>query len=190
MLSHAGITHANVLNDMWLSLAGGVTSGVHPFHTPVLASALGHEPDLRTVVLRSADEKHRQISCHTDIRSPKVSILQSNPRVAWLFYDRVARVQLRLYGGASIHSTDSIAAARWKQCTQNSRQCYLTPNAPGMALIGQDERPSGPDSGFENFAVISCEVSAIDWLFLSAGGHSRARFDWTDDHWNGKWIAP
>ena len=190
MPKQAEITYTNVLNDMWASLAEGVKSGVHPFHTPVLGSALGHEPDLRTVVLRSADEKHRTISCHTDIRSPKVSMLQSNPRVAWLFYNRATRVQLRLYGEASIHSTDPIATARWKQCTQNSRQCYLTPNAPGMTLTGQNEEPSDADSGFENFAVISCEVTAIDWLFLSAGGHTRAHFDWDNDHWNGKWIAP
>ena len=190
MQNETEITHENVLSNMWASLADGVQNGVHPFHTPVLANVLGHDPDLRTVVLRSADEEQRQISCHTDIRSPKVSTLQTNPRVAWLFYDRGARVQLRLYGEVSIHSIDTFAAARWEQCTHNSRQCYLTPNAPGMALTGQNERPSDADRGFENFAVISCEVSAIDWLFLSAGGHKRARFDWHDDLWNGKWIAP
>ena len=190
MPSHTEITHAKVLSDMWASLADGVKSGVHPFHTPVLANVFGHDPDLRTVVLRSADEKHRQISCHTDIRSPKISMMQTNPHIAWLFYDREARVQLRLYGEASIHSTDTIASARWKQCTHNSRQCYLTPNAPGMALTGQNEQSTDQNRGFENFAVISCEVSSIDWLFLSAGGHLRARFDWNDDHWNSKWIAP
>ncbi len=62
--------------------------------------------------------------------------------------------------------------------------------APGMVLAEHGGRPSDLNDGFDNFAVISCEVSAIDWLFLRADGHLRARFDWNSDHWSGKWIAP
>ncbi len=59
-----------------------------------------------------------------------------------------------------------------------------------MVLAEHGGRPSDLNDGFDNFAVISCEVSAIDWLFLRAGGHLRARFDWNRDYWDGKWIAP
>jgi len=190
MPNHSEMTHAEVLSDIWFSLAEGVKHGTHPFHTPVLANVFEKDPDVRTVVLRRVDETQRQIMFHTDIRSPKVSMLRTNPRVAWLFYDREAKVQLRLYGVASIHSADGIAATRWKDSTKNSRQCYLTPDAPGSALSVQSAEPSGANDGYDNFAVISCEVSAIDWLFLRAGGHLRARFDWSSDVWNGKWIAP
>jgi pyridoxamine 5'-phosphate oxidase len=190
MLNHSEMTYANVLSDTWSSLREGVKHGVHPFHTPVLATVFGQDPDIRTVVLRHAHEKQRQLICHTDVRSPKVSMMQKNHRVAWLFYDREAKVQLRLYGEVSVHSADTIAAAHWENCTQSSRRCYLAPGAPGVVLAGHGERSSDANEGFDNFAVISCEVSAIDWLFLRASGHLRARFDWNNDHWDGKWVAP
>ncbi len=174
MLDHSEMTYANVLSDIWSSLREGVKHGVHPFHTPVLATAFEQDPDIRTVVLRHADEKQRQLICHTDVRSPKVSMLQRNLHVAWLFYDRETKVQLRLYGEVSVHCADTIAAAHWEKCTQSSRRCYLAPGAPGMVLAEHGERLSDLNDGFDNFAVISCEVSAIDWLFLRASGHLRA----------------
>jgi len=184
------MTHESVLSDTWSRLREGVKYGVHPFHTPVLASVSGHKPDMRTVVLRQADEAKRQLICHTDVRSPKVSMLQRNSQVAWLFYDREAKVQLRLYGEVSLHSSDAIAAAHWENCTPSSRRCYLAASAPGQILAEPGERSVQQNDGFENFAVVSCEISSIDWLFLRASGHLRARLDWRIDHWNGQWIAP
>ena len=184
------MTYEDVLSDTWSGLREGVKYGVHPFHTPVLASVIGQDPDIRTVVLRDADEKQRQLICHTDVRSPKVSMLQRNPHVAWLFYDREAKIQLRLYGEVNIHSADAVAAGHWENCTQSSRRCYLAAAAPGLVLAGHDEQSAIKNDGFDNFAVITCEISAIDWLFLRASGHLRARFDWNSDHWDGKWIAP
>ena len=57
MLNHSEMTYANVLSDLWSSLREGAKHGVHPFHTPVLATVFGQDPDIRTVVLRHADEK-------------------------------------------------------------------------------------------------------------------------------------
>ena len=69
-------THEQVLNDVWSCLREGAKRGVHPFHTPVLATINGGDPDLRTVVLRQAVEKQRLLLCHTDVRSPKFFALE------------------------------------------------------------------------------------------------------------------
>jgi pyridoxamine 5'-phosphate oxidase len=183
-------THQQVLNDVWSCLREGVKHGAHPFHTPVLATTNGNEPDLRTVVLRQVAAEQRLLLCHTDVRSPKFSALEKNPQVAWLFYDRRERVQLRLYGQVNLHHSDSIAQTRWEKSSSNSRLCYLTPQAPGAVLPGGDGQIAAVDDGFENFAVISCQIFAIDWLYLRAAGHLRARFDWKENCWDGEWINP
>ena len=190
MLDHSQLTFDEILRGIWESLREGADRGAHPFHTPVLASAHGQSPDVRTVVLQQADETRRELICHTDIRSPKVSGFRKNPRVAWLFYDRQAKVQLRLHGKVSIHHADELATARWEKSSPSSRRCYHAPHAPGTGLAGDGDRAVELEEGFDNFAVISSGVFAIDWLFLQAGGHLRARFEWDGGHWMGDWIAP
>ena len=190
-MSHISkLTHENVFKDVWASLYKGVTRGAHAFHTPVLASVWREKPDARTVVLRHADEEQRQLICHTDVRSPKVSMLRKNPQVAWLFYDREAKVQLRMYGQAKLHHADRVAEKRWETCSQSSRRCYLAPVAPGLDLATADSRSVDRTDGFENFAVVSCDVSEIDWLFLQAKRHLRAHFSWSRGQWSAKWVAP
>ena len=186
----AEYTHEQILNDIWSCLREGVNHGAHPFHTPVLANIIGDDPDLRTVVLRQVDQKQRVLLCHTDVRSPKFFALENNPQVAWLFYDRRTRVQLRFYGKASLHHADSTAQARWEKSSPNSRLCYLTPQAPGAVLpVGDGNVPASGD-GFESFAVISCQIVSIDWLCLRSAGHLRTRFDWRKNRWDSQWINP
>lgn len=183
-------THEQVLSDVWSCLREGVKHGAHPFHTPVLATTNGDDPDLRTVVLRQVAAEQRLLLCHTDVRSPKIFALEKNPQVAWLFYDRTARVQLRLYGQVSLHHADNTAQTCWEKSSSNSRLCYLTPQAPGAVLPVGDGKAPLVDDGFENFAAISCQIFAIDWLYLRAAGHLRARFDWKENRWDGEWINP
>lgn len=190
MLEYTNMTFNELLAGIWSSLRDGVEHGRHPFHTPALASASGQNPDIRTVVLRGADEKHRTLVCHTDIRSPKVTAFQLNPRAAWLFYDRQAKVQLRILGEVSIHQADDVAAARWEKSSPGSRRCYQAAHAPGAVLARIGDRTAELDEGFDNFAVVSSEVLSIDWLYLQAGGHLRARFEWGGEAWNGRWLAP
>ena len=183
-------THEQILDSVWSGLREGVKHGAHPFHTPVLATTAGNEPDARTVVLRLVDKEQRRIFCHTDARSPKVSMLQCNPRAAWLFYDRKAKIQLRLYGEVSVLCADAIAKSRWEASTPSSRHCYLASHAPGRVLPADAKESTQTNDGFNNFAVISAEVSAIDWLFLRAKGHQRVRFDWVEGQWKSCSIAP
>ena len=44
------------------------------------------------------------------------------------------------------------------------------------------------EEGYKNFTVIQCNIESIEWLYLAAKGHRRARFDITNDNQN--WLIP
>ena len=183
------IRFESILIQIWIDLAHGAFKGSHPFHTPVLASQDRGGADARTVVLREANKADRQLLCHTDIRSRKVEHLRAHPDVTWLFYDRNNNTQLRIRGRVHVSHDDELARARWKSSASRSRACYHATLAPGTPA----ETPLAPEpleSGFENFAVIDCRVTSIDWLYLQHAGHLRARFDWGGDEWHSTWLAP
>lgn len=172
----------------WSMLADGAARGRAPFHTPVLASA---GPDARTVVLRVADRATRTVVCHTDQRSPKVAALAKHDAVVWVFYDPDAKVQVRLRGQVTLHHGDEIAAARWDASRPGSRRCYQNPLAPGADVdMPESALPDPERDGYLNFTVVRCTVDVMDWLYLHALGHRRARFTWHDGDWRGTWIAP
>ena len=33
------------------------------------------------------------------------------------------------------------------------------------------------EEGYKNFTVIKCKIKSIEWLYLAAKGHRRAKFD-------------
>jgi hypothetical protein len=181
---------ADVLHHLWDELRTGAARGGHPFHTPALATTTADGASLRTVVLRAADRKLRRLLCHTDFRSPKYAEVQANARVAWLFYDRERKLQLRLWGTGRLHHRDALAKARWVASPDRSRACYRADLAPGWPVDGMSRSPWLDEEGLANFAVIDCRVDTIDWLYLRSDGHLRAKFLWSDGTWQGTWIAP
>ena len=42
--------------------------------------------------------------------------------------------------------------------------------------------------GYKNFTVIQCKIKTIEWLYLAAKGHRRARFDLKNDEI--LWLVP
>ena len=44
------------------------------------------------------------------------------------------------------------------------------------------------EEGYKNFAVIQCKIKIIEWLFLAAKGHRRARFEL--DNNKEYWLVP
>ena len=175
----------------WAMLAEGVARGRAPFHTPVLATVAAGGPQARTVVLRGADPDTRTVACHTDKRSPKVGELVSEEALTWVFYDRNQKIQLRLWGQARLHAGDRFARERWDTSRPGSRECYRGPQAPGAEVTAPEEAlPMDVVDGYANFTVVSCIVDKMDWLYLNAAGHRRARFDWREGQWQGSWVAP
>lgn len=185
--------------DTWVRLVTGAVKSRNPFHTPCVATMDKGEVSLRTVVLRKALAKERELRFHTDIRSPKWLELSLNPSISALFYDAGDRIQLLVKGQAELQYKNDLTAEAWKNTTSSSRRCYLTLHSPssfteipnsGLSEDVEQENFSLEESevGYSNFGIVSIQVQSIDWLWLNHAGHRRALFDYTGGRF--QWMIP
>lgn len=167
-----------------------------PMHTPVIVTA---DVDARVMVLRAFDAEAWRLRLHTDLRAPKAQALAADPRVAAVFYDKGAKIQLRLRGTGRIESRGPVADAAWAASTNFARRCYLG-DGPGavspVATSGLPREFEGvePDDAQlvparENFAVLLIDIAEVDWLYLAHTGHIRAQFVRDGEGWSARWVA-
>ena len=195
-----------MLAATWTTLQRAVVDAKHEWHLPIVATAVADgSPQARTVVLRGIDPHANAgpgLRFHTDDRSGKVAEIRRDARVGVLFYDRAAKVQLRLKGHARVHQSDEIADAAWRASPPSSRRCYLAPHPPSARLDAW--HPNLPDAwtnavppaaepevGRANFAVVIVTIAAMDRLELHHDGHIRSRWRWQGpDLIESAWLAP
>lgn len=164
------------LAEGWGLLVRGAADRRSPMHTISIATVDAEGlPSVRTVVLRAADPTRWRIRFHTDARSRKLDELARQPTVAVLAYHPQAKIQLRLTGQARVLAGDD-AAPIWAQVTPHGRQCYRVARAPGEPIATPADGAALDPDGRERFRAVEVEVSAIEWLYLAAAGHRRARF--------------
>lgn len=168
-----------------------------PLHTPVIVTG---DVDARVMVLRAFDAQLWTLRLHTDARSPKALVIAADPRAALLFYDKGAKIQIRVRGTGQILTDGPEVDAAWQASTNFARRCYLG-EGPGTVA---EEPSSGLPPEFEgvepddlqlvparhNFALLRITIMAVDWLYLSHTGHVRAQFERKDDGWQGRWVTP
>ena len=203
-------TLEELLADAWAGLSAAVTEGRHEWHVPVVSTmASDGWPSARVVVLRGVWPEAPGgpvISCHTDLRSEKVRELGfesggSRP-MAWTFYERIRKVQLRVRGETTVHSNDDVANEAWSRTPTTSRRCYMAPHGPSGRLdswhpnLPDAWRASVPDeasseAGRVNFAVIRTRVSRLERLELHHDGHVRSAWRWEGASLvDSTWLAP
>jgi pyridoxamine 5'-phosphate oxidase len=182
---------ADTLNAAFALLQRGVADRRCGFRTPSLATvdATG-APRQRIVVLRGFDGAARMVRVHTDRRSAKAGELARDPRVCLLGYDAGARVQIRLTGRATLHRSDGVADAAWRDSQPSSRRCYAAADAPGASVRSPPAAPDDADAGRANFLVLLLCFDQLEWLWLAAEGHRRALFGWRGDAMDATWLAP
>jgi len=193
----------DVIDDLvWRLLADGAERAQSPWHTAVLGTVCGGLPRIRTVVLRRVMAERRLLVCHTDRRSPKVGQIGAAAGLAWLFYDPIHKLQLRVSGqGRVLDDDDPLASEQWARSRVGSRRCYLAPLAPGTPSdIPQSGLPNAPlddsltpeqsEAGRVNFAVVACEAATMDILQLGARGHLRIQLTWSPGGNEAGWVAP
>ncbi len=160
------------------------------------------QPCLRTVVLRRTIAERRLLFCHTDRRSPKAGQIDAAAGLAWLFYDPVRKLQLRVSGpGRVLDDDDPLTAQQWERSRIGSRRCYLAPLAPGTPSDGPESglppaplndsmTPQQSEAGRANFAVVAGEAATMDILQLGARGHLRVQLRWIGGGNEAGWVAP
>ena len=188
-----------IQNKYWLMLDDAVTNRSSPFRIPVFMCANQNEIDGRIVVLRKSDRKNNLLQFHTDFRSLKVEILKKNNKASLLFYDKEEKIQLRVKVDCEINNQNSTTEESWKKTQHISRRCYLTDSPPGTisknptsGMISQledfDYSMEQSEEGYKNFTVIKCKIKSIEWLYLAAKGHRRAKFDFENS--KNAWLVP
>ena len=190
---------AEIQNKYWSMLDDAVTNRSSPFRIPVFICAHQNEVDGRIVVLRKSDRKNNLLQFHTDLRSPKVDILKKNKNASLVFYDKEEKIQLRVKVECEVNNQNSITEESWKKTQHISRRCYLTDSPPGTSsenptsgmiskLEDFDYTMEQSEEGYKNFTVIKCKIKSIEWLYLAAKGHRRAKFDLEAN--KNSWLVP
>ena len=183
----------SILETAWARLAKAVDDPADPWRLPAFGTQGLSGPSVRTMVLRTADFPIRTLTAQTDFRSTKVPGFRKDPRVAWSFFDPQTKEQLRATGRAVIHHNDETTERAWPSVPETNQQNYATTHAPGAAIdhpaLGQAQDTDFAKA-YENFAVIRCEITEIDWLQLAPDFHRRAQFKWNGSQWLANWAVP
>ena len=167
-----------------------------PFRIPVFICGNQDNFDGRIVVLRKSDQSKNIIQYHSDIRSNKINKLKINKNASMLFYDKEEKIQVRLKVECTVNHDNEITKESWIKTGHISRKCYLVDSGPGTEsttptsglkpeLDNFEFTIEQSEVGYKNFTVIQCKVKSIEWLYLAARGHRRARFDLENnkEHW-------
>ena len=190
---------SEIKNKIWLMLNDSITNRGSQFRIPVFICGDQNNFDGRIVVLRKADQANNFIQYHSDIRSDKIEKLKKNKNASMLFYDKEEKIQVRLKVECTINHDNKITKESWLKTAHISRKCYLVDNGPGTK---SDNPTSGlkpeldnfefsmeqSEEGYKNFTVIQCKIKSIEWLYLAAKGHRRARFDLETN--KNIWLVP
>jgi pyridoxine/pyridoxamine 5'-phosphate oxidase len=179
-----------IYNELWTALEKAVVDRKSSFHTFSLATVNNGIADNRTVVLRGCNKKMMTLTFNTNNSSDKISHISKNNSVSALFYDKDEKIQIRFIGNATINNNNKYCQDKWENMSKQSRACYFQTVNPGRTI----EHPSIVKSKYneemsENFTIVDISISSIDWLYLSATGHSRAKYT-KENGYEGEWIAP
>ena len=188
-----------IKKKIWLLLDDAVTNRSSQFRIPTFICGDQSDFDGRIVVLRKSDQQNNLIQFHSDIRSDKIEKLKKNPKAAILFYDKEEKIQVRLKVECTINNNNNITKESWSKTQHISRKCYLVDNGPGSKsdvptsglkpeLDNFEFTMAQSEEGYKNFTVIQCKVKSIEWLYLAAKGHRRAKFDLETN--KDTWLVP
>ena len=190
---------SEIKKKIWLMLEDAIINRNSQFRIPTFICGDQSDFDGRIVVLRKSDQQNNTVQFHSDIRSDKIEKIKKNNKASMLFYDKEEKIQLRLKVKCIVNHNNKITKDSWSKTQHISRKCYLVDNGPGTE---SDSPTSGlkpeldnfeftmeqSEKGYKNFTVIQCKVKLIEWLYLAAKGHRRARFDLENN--KNTWLIP
>ena len=188
-----------IKKKIWSMLDDAVTNRSSQFRIPTFICGHNNDIDGRIVVLRKSDQSNNLVQFHSDIRSDKIEILKKNPNASMLFYDKDEKIQVRLKVNCVINHKNEITKTSWDKTQHISRKCYLVDKGPGTEsdvptsglkpeLDNFDYTKEQSEAGYKNFTVIQCKIKSIEWLYLAAKGHRRAKFNLENK--KDTWLVP
>ena len=141
----------------------GVIDRNHPFHTPTIAFLHNNCPTACTLVLRGFEPQALVFLFHTDVRSRKIFDINLNSKIALHFYDRDAKIQLRINGTATVFTDNNLVDEAWTRASRSSRECYRAVVAPGTVLTEPNDMFAGQvsrkNNGRKYFSVLKVKMN-------------------------------
>ena len=191
---------AEIEKKIWSLLDDAIINRASPFRIPVFICGNQNDFDGRIVVLRKSDQSNKLLQFHSDIRSNKIEKLKNNNNASMLFYDKEEKIQVRIKVECAINYENEVTKQSWLKTGHMSRKCYLVDNGPGTEsltptsglkpeLDNFEYTMEQSQEGYKNFTVIQCKIKSLEWLYLAAKGHRRARFEFSD-YTKGYWLIP
>ena len=188
-----------IKKKIWSMLDDAVTNRNSQFRIPVFICGDQKDYDGRIVVLRKSEQSNNLLQFHSDVRSDKITKLKNNKNASLLFYDKEEKIQVRLKVECLINHNNEITKQSWSKTGHISRKCYLVDKGPGTEssnptsglkpeLDNFEFTMAQSEEGYKNFTVIQCKIKTIEWLYLAAKGHRRARFE--IDNNKEYWLVP
>ena len=188
-----------IIKKIWLMLDDAIINRGSQFRIPTFICGDHSDFDGRIVVLRKSDKINNILQFHSDIRSDKIEKLKKNSNASMLFYDKEEKIQVRLKVECTVNHNNDVTKESWSKTQHISRKCYLVDNGPGTVsatptsglkpeLDNFEFTMEQSEKGYKNFTVIQCKVKSIEWLYLAAKGHRRARFDLENN--KNTWLIP
>ena len=188
-----------IKTKIWSMLDNAIKDRSSQFRIPVFICGDQDDFDGRIVVLRKSDQSNNLIQYHSDIRSNKIAKLKNNKNASMLFYDKDEKIQVRLKVECTVNHDNEITKESWLKTGHMSRKCYLVDNGPGTEspyptsglkpeLDNFEFTMEQSEAGYKNFTVIQCRIKSMEWLYLAAKGHRRAKFDLKNN--KEYWLIP
>lgn len=187
----------DVRRDLVGRMARAAKDRKSPMHVPAVVTS---DIDARTMVLREFSPDTWSLRFHTDTRAPKVAAIEADPRMAVLFYDKSAKIQIRVRGLGAVLRDAPVTDLAWSTGPNFARRCYMgdgpgtLSDAPTSGLPPEMEGVEPSDEQLiparEHFAVLLVELVEFDWLYLAHTGHIRAQFSRSGEGWEGRWVSP
>ena len=190
---------SGIKTKIWSMLDNAIKDRSSQFRIPVFICGSQDDFDGRIVVLRKSDQSNNLIQYHSDIRSNKIAKLKNNKNASMLFYDKDEKIQVRLKVECTVNHDNEITKESWLKTGHMSRKCYLVDNGPGTEspsptsglkpeLDNFEFTMEQSEAGYKNFTVIQCKIKSMEWLYLAAKGHRRAKFDLNNN--KEQWLTP
>lgn len=134
------------------------------------------------MVLRAANAAQQTLTAFTDHRSAKTAEL-APPQALFVFWSERLKWQLRVRALVTVQTSGPEVDAVWQRVQQSAAAGdYLAPGTP----LAQPGAGTAPLAERHHLAILTAQVTEIDWLELSASGHRRARIGLHS--W--EWLTP
>ena len=170
----------------WRLIIRGTVDKKSPARHPTFGTnGLSGKPELRTVVLRHADQKAANLEVHTDVASKKVEELRLNPYVGMHIWFPKNKLQVRIKAISEIKIGNEVKE-QWEKVPNEARISYGTLPTPGTII--QTSFAYEKPAKFERFCLVKVNIEEMDLTHLGTR-HTRALFA-RESNWSGTWLAP